>query len=96
MSTTPKWPRTADELHEKCGSVRSGPTSRKSAMVPVSSTLARCRVMRRFERAPPTPALPPIPDVLLSRSKRRSGPIGDIEEYPIDPSLPRIPNIGTA
>jgi hypothetical protein len=32
---------------------------------------------RRFERAPATAALPPIPDVLLSRSKRRSGPQTD-------------------
>jgi hypothetical protein len=32
---------------------------------------------RRFERAPATSALPPIPDVLLSRSKRRSGPEAD-------------------
>ena len=28
---------------------------------------------RRFEGAPAISALPPIPDVLLSRSKRRSG-----------------------
>jgi hypothetical protein len=32
---------------------------------------------RRFERAPAISALPPIPDVLLSRSKRRSGPKPD-------------------
>jgi hypothetical protein len=32
---------------------------------------------RRFERVPGTSALPLIPDVLLSRSKRRLGPISD-------------------
>jgi hypothetical protein len=32
--------------------------------------------MRHFERAPATSALPPISDVLPSRSKRRSGGIG--------------------
>jgi hypothetical protein len=30
---------------------------------------------RHFERRPDTSALPPIPDVMLSRSERRSGPI---------------------
>jgi hypothetical protein len=29
---------------------------------------------RRFEHAPGASAMPPIPDLLLSRSKRRSGP----------------------
>src|SRR5271170_4495463 len=33
---------------------------------------------RRFEAAPSTSALPPTPDILLSRNKRRSGPVTDI------------------
>jgi len=46
----------------------------------VSHTLGRCRswdIQRLFERAPAISALPPISDVLLSRSKRRSGPTRD-------------------
>jgi len=34
--------------------------------------------MRRFEAAPSTSAMPPTPDILLSRSKRRSGPIPEV------------------
>jgi hypothetical protein len=34
--------------------------------------------LRRFERRPDTSGLAPIPDVMLSRSKERSGPISDI------------------
>ena len=34
---------------------------------------------RRFERAPATSALPPISDILPSRSKRRFGPIASFE-----------------
>jgi hypothetical protein len=40
------------------------------------------RHQRRFEGAPGTSALPPISDVLLSRSKRRSGPQPDIPSGP--------------
>jgi hypothetical protein len=33
---------------------------------------------RRFKRTPDKAALPPTPDVLLSRSKRRYGPIAAV------------------
>ena len=42
---------------------------------------AQCRSLghqQRFERSPATSAMPSISDVLLSRSKRRSGPIADV------------------
>ena len=44
----------------------------------------RCRLLghqRHFERAAGTSALPLISDILLSRSKRRSGPRSDIAAH---------------
>ena len=43
----------------------------------IEATMSEMGHQRRFEQAPGSSVLPPIPDVSLSRGKRRSGPETD-------------------
>ncbi len=51
---------------------------KKSYLKKAATLPCRLVVGDRLERVPGTSALPADPDILLSRSNRRSGPISDI------------------
>ena len=52
-----------------------GPSERERRLLLLWPTMSQMGHQRRFRRAPATSALPPISDMLPSRSKRRLGPI---------------------